>query len=121
MGEKRSASIMIEILFAFIVVSVAVSITLLSATQVSGVERQARIKSHIYDVAYDYAEKCVTGKPETVSSVVERGGMAFVTEYATGTLTDFFKQPLEVATLTVYLQGQSEEFSLQMMVVMPKE
>jgi len=117
MGEKRSASIMIEILFAFIVVSVAVSITLLSATQVSGVERMAQVKSQIYDVAYSFAEECVMELPATTSSVEERGGLTFEKQYATGTLTDFFEQSLEFATLTVFLQGKRDEFCLQMVVI----
>ena len=117
MGKKRNASIVLESLIAFIVVAVAVSITLLSATQVSQVERQARIKSHIYDVAYDFAEECVVALPDDPSEIVERGGLSFVRSFATGTLSGFFEQPLEFATLTIALQDQPDEFYLQMVVI----
>ena len=70
MTKKRrsNGSVLVEVLIAFLIVIIAISITLLAANNVIGLEREARIKSDIYNIAYSYAETLAGTKEGSITT-----------------------------------------------------
>ena len=60
MEKKRNASILIEALIAFVIITMALAISFVSPAKLLGIYEQLKVKSDIYDLAYSLAEKILT-------------------------------------------------------------
>jgi len=129
--KKRRADSLIEILIAFLIIIIAISISVLASSQVNQLKKQAVIKTHIYDLAYSYAEEQLATSTILFTEGSETEGSTdvtiedndFILTFTIGasktTINDFFDATITAATLTVELKDD-DDFKVQMLVI-PKQ
>jgi len=132
--KKRRADSLIEILIAFLIIIIAISISVLATSQVSQLKRQAVVKSHIYDLAYSYAEEQLATNTVLFTDGIETEGSTEVTiddndiilTFTIGashtTIDGFLGEQIDAATLTVTLNDEKDKndedkYKVQMLVI----
>ena len=130
--KKRRADSLVEILIAFLIIIIAISISVLASSQVNKLKKQAVIKTHIYDLAYSYAEEQLAKNTLLFSVNLTTAGSSTITkEYndfiltfiitAEPTSTTLFGETIRMAQLSVELDEENpEEYKVQMLVI-PKK
>lgn len=135
--KKRRGDSLIEILIAFLIIIIAISISVLASSQVNQLKKQAVVKTHIYDLAYSYAEEQLATSNILFSTNTHTFGSTEVIKeendfILTFTITieasknlDFFDEAATSATLTVTLQDEkdkdgNDKYQVQMLVI-PKQ
>ena len=126
--RRRNGDTLVEMMIAFVILMFAVSITMLNASWIVGIEKKAEIKSDIYDVSYSYAEECVSKKPsEFTGKEVTVNGFTYSGTCVkhTNSIQGFDSVAIYMATLTVELvdernQFDDEDFRVEMVIV-PKQ
>jgi|GEM_PF-2348314 len=135
--KKRRADSLVEILIAFLIIIIAISISVLASSQVNQLKKQAVVKTHIYDLAYSYAEEQLATSNILFSTNTHTFGLTEVIKeendfILTFTITieasknlDFFDEAATSATLTVTLQDEkdkdgNDKYQVQMLVI-PKQ
>jgi len=129
--KKRRADSLIEILIAFLIIIIAISISILATSQVSQLKRQAVVKTHIYDLAYSYAEEQLATSEILFSTNTSTYGsteitiddndfiLTFKITIEASTNLDFFDETATSATLTVELKDDND-YKVEMLVI-PKQ
>ena len=132
--KKRRADSLIEILIAFLIIIIAISISVLATSQVSQLKRQAVVKSHIYDLAYSYAEEQLAKSDILFSTTDTTYGstevtiddndftLTFTITIEASTNLDFFDETATSATLSVTLNDEKDKngedkYKVQMLVI----
>jgi len=128
--KKRRADSLVEILIAFLIIIIAISISVLASSQVNHLKKQAVVKTHIYDLAYSVAEEQLaastilfsdSGYSTEVRKEANDFILTFTIETSPTTITNFFGTTIQAATLTVELADDTEEeYKIQMLVI-PKQ
>jgi len=130
--KKRRADSLVEILIAFLIIIIAISISVLASSQVNELKKQAVVKTHIYDLAYSVAEEQLSANHLLYSTDLTTTGSTTTTIEAndfqlTFTITaeptsiTFFGESIHAAQLKVELaDGTEEEYKIQMLVI-PKQ
>jgi len=127
--KKRRADSLVEILIAFLIIIIAISISILASSQVNNLKKQAVIKTHIYDLAYSVAEKQLSVDHLLYSNDLSTTGSTITTIYANdfllsftitaeATSVSFFGGSIDAAQLTVELnEDTDEEYKIKMLVI----
>ena len=129
--KKRRADSLIEILIAFLIIIIAISISVLASSQVNRLKKQAVVKTHIYDLAYSYAEEQLATSEILFSTNTSTYGsteitiddndfiLTFKITIEASTNLDFFDETATSATLTVELKDDND-YKVEMLVI-PKQ
>jgi len=124
--KKRRADSLVEILIAFLIIIIAISISVLASSQVNQLKKQAVIKTHIYDLAYSYAEEQLATSTLLFSDtgyskdhIIDDNDflLTFTVETSPTTITNFFGQDITAATLTVKLKDEADKYKIQLLVI----
>ncbi|MFW6262679.1 MAG: hypothetical protein ACOC34_01470, partial [Thermotogota bacterium] len=135
--KRRCADSLIEILIAFLIIIIAISISVLASSQVNNLKKQAVIKSHIYDLAYSYAEEQLATSTILNSTNTSTYGstevtiddndfiLTFTITIEASTNLNFFDETATSATLSVTLNDEKDEngedkYKVEMLVI-PKQ
>lgn len=131
--KKRRADSLVEILIAFLIIIIAISISVLASSQVNHLKKQAVVKTHIYDLAYSVAEEQLGSVKILFSTNTTTFGstevivddndvlLTFKITIEAFTNVDFFEKSATSATLTVELKENiAEEYKVQM-ILFPKQ
>lgn len=123
--KKRRADSLIEILIAFLIIIIAISISVLASSQVGNLKREAMIKSHIYDLAYSAAEEQLATSTilnsETKEVAITQDNYEMIFEISTEAAQNLtiFGEDATSATLTVNLKD-NEDYMIEMIII-PKQ
>jgi Tfp pilus assembly protein PilV len=132
--KKRRGDSLIEILIAFLIIIIAISISVLASSQVNQLKKQAVVKTHIYDLAYSYAEEQLAStilfSDTDYSTEVTIEDNDFILTFTietspTTTINDFFGESIDIVTLKVTLNNEkdkdgNDKYQVQMLVI-PKQ
>jgi len=130
MLKRHSGFTIIETLIAFLILMFVISITVLASSWIVGLEKKAMVKSDIYDVAYSYAEECLSKSiSDLENSTLTLNGFTYYCSFATHTnasISDYFgKADVHTATLTTELNDEKitdEVYEVKMLIIpIPKK
>lgn len=126
--KKRDGESLIGILIALLIIVISITITVLPSNTVNRLKKESVIKSHIYDLAYSYAEEqmstsTILFKDSNHSNEVKVQDsdfeITFVITVATNTRTFFGKGATEV-NLSVAVKGEEDDYKVEMLLF-PKQ
>ncbi|HOO33273.1 MAG TPA: prepilin-type N-terminal cleavage/methylation domain-containing protein [Thermotogota bacterium] len=131
--RKRHGETLVEVLIAFVIIIIAIAITVLPSRAVNQLKKESVIKSHIYDLAYSYAEqqmstsvllfKASGGSTEVKINDSDYRYPLIFTITIIPTKTTFLENAtitITEATLSVAYKGEENDYKVEMLLF-PKQ
>lgn len=123
MMKKRRGETLVEVLIAFVIILIAISISVIASTTIINLRTKAKIKSDIYDIIYSQAEEQLSTSTILSDRTITRNDIVYTIETTFTTSQPFFNQISQVATaatISVYPVIDEDKYKIQMFVF-PKQ
>jgi Tfp pilus assembly protein PilV len=119
MMKKRRGETLVEVLIAFVIILIAVSISVIASSTIVNLRTKAKIKSDIYDIVYSQAEEQLSTSQILPPSTITRNEIVYAVNTATSTI-QFFSENVTMTTITVYPIEDEDDFKIEI-TVFPKQ
>ncbi len=96
--KKRRGETLVEVLIAFVIILIAISISVIASTAIINLRTKAKIKSDIYDIVYSQAEEQLSTSTILANSTITRNDIVYRIETTVNSAFPFFNQISHVAT-----------------------